>query len=296
MKQRIPFLALLAAALLASCSRPVAQFSVSGPQQALRSLKFENQSEKAIQYEWDFGDGQTSAQPSPSHKYRSPGTYTVALSAINEKGKAKTATQELTIDPPKECLIEIQTAHGNMIAKLYDATPQHQDNFLKLLEDAFYDSLLFHRVIPNFMIQGGDPNSKGAADGQPLGSGGPGYTVPAEFVDSLVHVKGALAAARTGDQVNPEKRSSGSQFYIVHGQELSEEILNRIEAQKDTRYTTEQRAAYLKYGGAPFLDRDYTVFGQVIEGLDVLDKLATVPTDGRDRPKEDLMMRIRLVQ
>jgi peptidyl-prolyl cis-trans isomerase B (cyclophilin B) len=183
-----------------------------------------------------------------------------------------------------------------MLVELYDATPQHQDNFVKLVQEGYYDGLLFHRVIENFMIQGGDPKSKDAPAGQALGSGGPGYTIPAEFVDSLVHIKGAIAAARTGDAVNPQKRSSGSQFYIVHGRKVTEQDLAQLEAQKGFRYTTRQKEAYLEHGGTPFLDRDYTVFGQVVEGFEVLDKLAAVPTDPRDRPKEDLKMKIRLIR
>ena len=146
------------------------------------------------------------------------------------------------------------------------------------------------------MVQGGDPDSKGARAGQGLGSGGPGYTIEAEFVDSLVHLKGAIAAARTGDAANPQKRSSGSQFYIVQGQPMTEDMLDRIEAQKGIRYSKEQREAYLEVGGTPFLDREYTVFGKVIEGLDVLDKIAAAQTDGRDRPVKDIAMKIRLIR
>mgnify|MGYP000485697770 CR=1 FL=1 len=285
-----------ATALLASCARPVAQFSVQGEQEVLEPLSFENQSENATAYIWHFGDGTTDTTASPTYRYKASGNYTVRLEAINDKGQRKSTEKAITVAPPTACLVEIETAYGTMLVKLYDATPQHQDNFTKLAEEGFYDSLLFHRVIENFMIQGGDPDSKNAAPNQALGSGGPGYTIPAEFVDSLVHVKGALAAARTGDAVNPQKRSSGSQFYIVHGQPLSEQQLDQIEARKGIRYSTRQREIYLSQGGTPFLDREYTVFGQVVDGLEVIDRLAAVPTDGRDRPKEDLIMRIRLIR
>ena len=200
------------------------------------------------------------------------------------------------INAPTACLVELETAYGNMIIQLYDATPKHQENFIKLIEDRFYDGLLFHRVIDGFMVQGGDPKSKNARKGQPLGSGGPGYTIPAEFVDSLVHVRGALAAARMGDNVNPEKSSSGSQFYIVHGRTVNEESLNRIESQKGVRYSKKQRETYKEKGGTPFLDREYTVFGQVIEGLDVIEKIAKSPTDNRDRPVENVEMKIRVIK
>ena len=284
------------ALLLAACARPVAQFSVEGEPKVLEPLTFDNESQKAVRYEWDFGDGHTDTTSTPTHLYRSSGPYTVSLTAINEKGKTKTMEKSIEVNPPDACLVEIQTEYGNMLVQLYDATPQHQDNFLKLAREGFYDSLLFHRVINNFMIQGGDPDSKNAEAGKPLGSGGPGYTIPAEFADSLIHLKGALSAARTGDAVNPQKRSSGSQFYIVHGQPQTEQALAMIEARKGIRYTSEQKEAYLEQGGTPFLDQDYTVFGRVIEGLDVIDKLAVVPTDGRDRPKEDLRMKVRIIR
>ncbi|MCB9287566.1 MAG: peptidylprolyl isomerase [Lewinellaceae bacterium] len=286
----------LLAGLAVSCARPVAKFSIGGEQRVLSPVAFDNQSQKATNYQWAFGDGQTSQVESPTHQYKASGTYTVKLTAINKKGKTKTVEQKVSIDPPKACLAELETEFGTMVIQLYDATPKHQDNFVKLVEEGFYDSLLFHRVIENFMIQGGDPDSKDAAAGLALGSGGPGYTIEAEFVDSLIHLKGALAAARTGDAVNPQKRSSGSQFYIVQGQPMTEELLNRIEAQKGIRYSKEQREAYLEVGGTPFLDREYTVFGRVIEGLDVLDKIAEVQTDGRDRPVKDVHMKIRLIR
>ena len=146
------------------------------------------------------------------------------------------------------------------------------------------------------MIQGGDPDSKNAAAGQPLGMGGPGYTVPAEFVDSLVHIKGALAAARTGDAGNPKRASSGSQFYIVHGKPVEESMIARIEAMKGIHYTPDQKKYYAQVGGTPFLDRDYTVFGQIVKGLDILDKIAAVQKDGRDRPTKDVKMKIRVIK
>ncbi len=292
---RIVFL--FAAAIAAgSCARPVAKFAIDEEPRVLSPLAFDNQSEQATAYQWDFGDGNQSSEAEPVHTYRQSGNYTVTLKAINEKGKAQTISQEVAVAPPAACLVEIETIYGSLLVKLHDATPQHQDNFVKLAEEGFYDGLLFHRVIQNFMIQGGDPQSKAAPEGKPLGSGGPGYTIPAEFVDSLIHVKGALAAARTGDAVNPQKRSSGSQFYIVHGRPVTEAELAQIEAKKGMRYTTLQKEAYLELGGTPFLDREYTVFGQVIEGLDIIDKLASVSTDRRDRPKEDLKMKIRLIR
>lgn len=286
----------LSLTLLAACSKPIAQFAVGGEQQVLSPIQFDNQSEKATQYEWQFGDGKTSTEADPTHTYKTSGQYTVVLTATDEKGKSKTTQEEITVAPPKACLVELETSYGTMLIKLHDATPKHQDNFVKLAEEGFYDSLLFHRVIQGFMIQGGDPQSRNAPSSKSLGNGGPGYTVEAEFVDSLVHIKGALAAARTGDAVNPQKESSGSQFYIVQGQRMTEQMLSRIEAQKNIRYTPEQRKAYLEQGGTPFLDREYTVFGQVIEGFEVIDRIAAVATSNRDRPEEDVWMKVRLIR
>lgn len=258
-------------------------------------LTFENQSEKAEAYEWDFGDGKTSTEADPVHRYRSSGNYLVRLNALQGK-KRRVTEQRIQILAPEKCLLELETEFGTMLIELSDATPQHRDNFSKLVEEGYYDNLLFHRVIQGFMIQAGDPNSRNADPGQQLGMGGPGYTVPAELVDTLLHLKGALAAARTGDQVNPQKRSSGSQFYIVQGSPQADDMLDRVEAQKGIRYSTEQREQYKKLGGTPFLDREYTVFGRVIEGLDVIDKIAATPTGASDRPREDVRMIIRLIK
>jgi len=233
-----------------------------------------------------------------------------------------------------------------MVAILYDETPKHKENFIKLAKEKFYDSLLFHRVIENFMIQGGDPDSKHAAANQRLGNGGPGYTIPAEFNPHLFHEKGALSAARLGDDQNPAKASSGSQFYVVQGSVVKEsdaeyikvdqvklgplfrqfmmnpdnktavDTLNqvymtgdmvayqkkvfsyipRIEKETGAKLlkdvSEEKIKAYTTVGGSPHLDNDYTVFGKVIAGLDVLDKIAAVPTVTGDRPYEDIRMTI----
>lgn len=239
-------------------------------------------------------------------------------------------------------LVTIKTSMGEMKAILYDETPEHKKNFLKLVNDGFYDSLIFHRVINNFMIQGGDPESKNAAPGQPLGSGGPGKTIPAEFVNTLFHEKGALSAARQGDQVNPERASSGSQFYIVQGtvtpraqlegtdqgkiiaafrdcmqnepeSDLAKEyqavmtenpgdnaaIQAKVESTLDRlteltgatfKMAEDRIEKYSTVGGTPFLDDQYTVFGKVISGLDIIDNIAMVQTAPGDRPVEDIRM------
>ncbi len=275
--------------LLASCAKPIANFTYQ-PLKKPSNVKFENQSKKAETYEWQFGDGNSSTEASPNHTYTSAGTYTVVLNAKKGK-KISKIEKKITVEGKEICLVVLETDFGEMEIELFDSTPQHQDNFLKLVEDGFYDGLLFHRVIDGFMIQGGDPNSKNAKKGAALGMGGPGYLIPAEFVDTLVHTKGALAAARTN---NPKKESSGSQFYIVHGQPVSGEQLSMEENKKGFRYAPAQREAYKQLGGVPFLDQGYTVFGRVIKGLDVIDKIAKVQKDGRDRPVDDVSMKIRL--
>ena len=288
-------LSVTALTLGASCSRPVASFSYQGDLHAPAAVQFENSSQKASSFEWNFGDGNSSNEIAPAHRYSHSGSYIVTLKAM-EGNKYRMTEQNISIAPPDICLIQIETPFGVMMVRLSDATPQHRDNFLKLAEAGYYDNLLFHRVINGFMVQGGDPDSKGAPAGTALGRGGPGYTVPAEFADSLVHVKGALAAARMGDQMNPAKASSGSQFYIVQGRPADDATLDRLEAQKGFRYSTEQRQAYLNTGGTPFLDRDYTVFGQLIEGFDVLDKIAQTPTQPGDRPTEDVWMKVKVIK
>ena len=290
-----PLLLLLLPLLsLTYCARPVARFAPREvAPQAADTVSFTNTSERASSYRWDFGNGETSTEAEPSVRYFRSGDFQVSLTATDEKGKSKTTPQTINVTPPKECLIRIETPQGDMLARLYDATPQHQDNFVKLVQENFYDDLLFHRVIEGFMIQGGDPDSRGAGPNDRLGSGGPGYQVPAEFDPTLAHVKGALAAARTN---NPEKLSSGSQFYIVQGRPVTESDLNRQEGTTGVRYPSEVREAYMERGGVPFLDQNYSVFGMVIEGLDVIDKIAEVATGSGDRPETDVPMKITLVR
>lgn len=247
-----------------------------------------------------------------------------------------------------EPIVLIETNYGNIKVKLYNETPLHRDNFLKLVKDGVYNDLLFHRVINEFMIQGGDPSSKTASDTTQLGSGDLGYTVPAEFkTPQLYHKKGALAAARTGNEVNPEKASSASQFYIVTGKTMSENELKKMDKQRVERlkqsvfnelqnlnkstikelyasgdretlnelknnmieeaeeeakeresevlFTEEQKDVYKTIGGTPFLDGEYTVFGEVIEGLDIVDKIQQAKTNPQDRPVENIRMNIVLV-
>ncbi len=237
--------------------------------------------------------------------------------------------------------VKIQTSLGDIVVRLYDETPVHRDNFVKLAKDGYYDGTLFHRVIKDFMIQGGDPNSKGAPAGKRLGTGGPDYTLEAEIKDGLFHKRGALAAARQGDEVNPERRSSGSQFYIVWGQVYKEgqlrqfskqlkmqrmqeifndlaaehrdeimqmrrernrvalqELQDKLAAEAETRaaeyagLTDEQLKIYSTVGGTPHLDGQYTVFGEVEEGLEVVEMIQNSATAGDDRPMDDITMNI----
>lgn len=192
--------------------------------------------------------------------------------------------------------VQIETDSGTMVVKLYNQTPLHRDNFIKLVKKGFYDSLLFHRVIKDFMIQGGDPDSRNAAPGAQLGEGGLKYTIPAEFDTTLFHKKGALAMAREGDEVNPKKASSSTQFYIVEGKTFTDADMDKMETRFKIKIPEDHRAVYRTLGGAPFLDMSYTVFGEVISGLDVIDKIAGVPKDDNDRPLHDIRMKITLLK
>lgn len=186
-----------------------------------------------------------------------------------------------------ETMFVIHTDYGDMTGMLYNSTPGHRDNFIKLIKEGWFNGSTFHRVIQNFMIQGGGKND-GTVD--------VGYTIPAEFVPEYIHKKGALSAARTGDNVNPEKRSSGSQFYIVQGKTYGDSELNAMETRMKDKWTPEQKEAYKTIGGTPFLDFNYTVFGEILEGLDVIDKIAAVQTDQRDKPLKDVKMTIEIIE
>lgn len=193
--------------------------------------------------------------------------------------------------------VRMVTTQGEIVIRLYNETPMHRDNFVKLVSDGFYDGLLFHRVIERFMIQGGDPASRDADPSTRLGEGSLDYKVPAEFRRELFHKRGALCAARLGDDVNPKKESSACQFYIVQGQKFRPEQLDEIERRFGKKFSPEQRKAYTTIGGAPHLDGDYTVFGEVVKGMEVVDKIASLPKDEFDRPKEDVrILHVEMVQ
>ncbi len=192
----------------------------------------------------------------------------------------------------------IETSMGNITIMLYDETPLHRDNFIKLVESNFYDSILFHRVINNFMIQAGDPTSKNAAPDVLLGDSDTDYTIPAEFdYPKYYHKKGALAAARTSDDENPERRSSGSQFYIVQGRTFTDEKLDKYEAHLGIKMPAEIREYYKTIGGTPHLDTQYTVFGEVVEGMDVVNAIAAVETNKDDRPLVDVrILKMKIIK
>jgi len=186
-----------------------------------------------------------------------------------------------------ETLIIIHTSYGDITAKLYNDTPIHRDNFIKLIKEGWYEGSPFHRVINGFMIQGG---------GNKNGKNDPGYTIEAEIRPNHFHKKGALSAARMGDQVNPEKRSSGSQFYIVQGQKVNDQYLNSVTAQTGHQFSIEQKQAYKTIGGTPHLDGGYTVFGEVLDGYAVIDQIAAVKTAPGDKPVQELTMTIEILE
>lgn len=196
----------------------------------------------------------------------------------------------------------VQTLMGDMLIRLSDSTPLHRDNFLKLVKKKYYDSVLFHRVIKNFMVQAGDPDSKLALAGKPLGNGGPGYTVPAEFRQTLFHKKGVIAAARMGDNVNPQKASSGSQFYLVQGKVFTDAELDNLENTRlaGRKIPVWQREVYKLNGGTPHLDQGYTVFGEVIKGIEVIDAIGAIETSkgaDKDRPLTDVrIIKMKLIK
>lgn len=201
-------------------------------------------------------------------------------------------------EPQEEVVMVVETTMGTVEFKLYNETPLHRDNFIRLAEEHYFDSLLFHRVIDNFVIQGGDPNSKYAAPGEMLGDGEPDYRVPAEFrlEQGIFHHKGVVNAAREGDDTNPDRESCASQFCFMMGSPMTDEQLDRAQARLDAqtggqvKLTPEMREVYKKVGGSPHLDGQYTVFGEVVQGMEVLEAIQKVQTDAYDRPLEDVRM------
>jgi len=200
----------------------------------------------------------------------------------------------LVAKKPLHHYVLIKTDRGECLLRLYNETPRHRDNFVQLVRDGYYDGLLFHRVIQNFMVQGGDPESREAETGQRLGNGGPGYRIPAEIREDLFHKRGTIGAARDN---NPEKESSGSQFYLVQGRVFSHAGLDSLEQYRmeGKKLSAQQRTSYSSSGGTPHLDGNYTVFGELMDGLETIDSIATVETDRLDRPVKDVRMSMTLL-
>lgn len=193
----------------------------------------------------------------------------------------------------KDVFVKIETNKGDIFLRLYNETPKHRDNFMKIIKDKKLDGTLFHRVIKDFMIQGGDPESKNAKPKQLLGSGDLGYMIPAEFNPNLIHKKGALAAARNN---NPEMASSASQFYIVQGKVFNDMQLAYMEQDKGVKIPDEHKSIYKAIGGTPFLDGEYTVFGETVKGIEIIDTIASVATDSNNRPAEDIVMKVSVMK
>jgi cyclophilin family peptidyl-prolyl cis-trans isomerase len=196
-----------------------------------------------------------------------------------------------------QTLVSMETSAGEVILKLYDDTPIHKANFLKLVNKGYYDSLLFHRVIKDFMMQGGDPNSRNASRYKKLGTGSPGYTLEAEIGPQHIHKRGALAAARNEDKINSKKKSNGSQFYIVTGRKYPRKYMPRFEETRGEKYSEKELIAYETIGGSPHLDGLYTVFGEVMRGLDIVEKVCNAPVNGASRPLKDVyILKIKVIR
>ena len=253
-----------------------------------------------------FAGRKGKTKPLRTEKTMKKTLITLAAILVSTIMYAQTGTEPAnndTLDATKGTVrVKIQTRLGDIVVRLYDATPIHRDNFVKLVREGYYNGTLFHRVIKDFMIQGGDPNSKGAPADMLLGNGSPDYTLEAEFRDGLYHKRGALAAARVGDDKNPERRSSGSQFYIVWGRTFSPRQMEYL-ADKMLRehpetggLTAAQQKIYGTVGGTPHLDGQYTVFGEVEQGLDVVGQIQSLPTGVADRPTEDVVVNMSIVE
>lgn len=294
MNSKLLILSIFSVILLTNCdTAPTADFDFDIPQKTSPvDVTFTNKSANADRYYWDFGDGTISTEENPVHRFNFWGTYNVKLVAY--KGQQQVEMQKsFTLEKPERRIVAIETEFGTMKAELFNFTPQHRDNFVKLAEQGFYDGLLFHRVMQGFMVQGGDPDSRNAPADKMLGMGGPGYEIDAEIVPGAYHFKGALAAARNN---NPQKRSSGSQFYVVQGSPMGDSQIDGYAQQRGLQYSQGQRDYYKQTGGSPVLDGEYTVFGQVIEGYEVIDKIAAVETGAANRPVKDVKMTVKVVK
>jgi len=263
---------------LVSCSRPVAYFTVSEFRQLPAELDFSNSSQNAISYRWYIDNQQVSEEEDMTYLFLHSGRYTVRLEATDGK-KTDDLSKELVLAPPDDCIVWMETSKGNMAFRLLEATPIHRNNFLAKVESGYYRNKLFHRVIGGFMIQGGRSQEGIASE-----------TIQAEIQANNVHTRGALSAARMPDAMNPQKESSDVEFFIVQGRKMDEEALLNMASEKLLDYTHLQIAAYLQRGGTPQLDMEYTVFGYLIYGDQVIDRIASAKTDINDKPIEDILI------
>lgn len=278
------FWLLIACLTLWQCSTPIAAFqhNNTAPLRVPSKVYFENVSKNASGFTWLVNGLQVSNDENLNYEFLESGRYVVEL--IAEEGSKQVRKQsELFIQPPRNCIVLIETTAGNLVLELLEETSGHLQNFTDLVDSGFYNGLIFHRVIEDFMIQGGDNASR---------SGGKRYDDPSEIPQEIMishpHYRGALAAARMPDDMNPTKASSGSQFYIVDGRKLTDDSMKKVQSKKLFNYTAEQLTKYTEVGGAPQLDGEYTVFGYLVSGFDVLDRIAECTTDSYDKPLQDI--------
>lgn len=267
-----------------ACSKPVANFLIEGDTQLANSLTFKNNSTNAESYTWKVNNKVISEEKDFQYNFYESGRHSVQL--IAKKGSKSVSTEsDVFIDPPSACMALLETNHGNMILSLNEETPLHLNNFVKMVNSGFYEGIIFHRVMDGFMIQGGDDKLR-----QTKFKGRIPNVITPEINNSMYHTRGALAAARMPDNVNPDKNSSSTQFYIVDGRPVDEDKLKDTESSKLINYSDEQIQDYLTNGGAPQLDGEYTVFGFLVDGFEVLESISVVKTNERDKPLEDVII------
>lgn len=277
-------LLLFCSLFLFQCKAPLASFNKSGLTSEIGSKVFiENHSKNAERYIWTVNDSIKVESVNLEHIFYSSGRHKIQLEAFKGTNSSRT-TSELFVNVPDDCLVKINTNKGSMVFKLLEDTPLHLKNFTKLIESGYYNGLIFHRVIDGFMIQAGGQGKRKTNVDEKVAE------IPQEINTKYLHYKGALAAARMPDDVNPKKSSSGGQFYIVHGRPLTAKQIKDNEAKRIEDYSEEQKAKYLQLGGAPQLDGEYTVLGYMLSGFDVLDKIATVKTDKSDKPINEVLI------
>ena len=266
--------------LWSSCAGPVAGFAVNEQPAFMQIVHFSNESDNADSFRWYVNDSLASKNADMETRFLSSGRHNIKLVAESE-GKENSISKDVFVSQAERCHFVIRTTLGDLVVALYEETPLHLKNFVELVESGFYKDIDFHRIIQGFMVQAGETNN-------------PRYLtrneIPAEINKQLIHVKGALAAARMPDEMNPEKMSSATQFYIVQGRELNRDVILNYGSEKLIDYTDDQISSYLEFGGTPQLDGEYTVFGYLVSGFDVLDKIAGVSTDANDRPIEKVQI------